>query len=266
MEAALDQFQERGGDGSHLAPLVGGLANAFCALLEEDRDRACAELDRVAACEAGPYPIAGPQGLRVLLEVLADDVRTAIPPSLDKARWNRQFLLFARAVQLGREGRSAQALDLVAQAERASAPYPMAKHLGLRLVAEAAHRDGWGHPAGWLRAAEEYFHIADVPAVAGAARSLLRRIGAPPPQRRGGANGIPAALRTLGVTVREYEVFRLLVTRSGNKAIAEILHISHRTVEKHVASLLMKLGQPNRGALSDQAAALLGALAGESSA
>ena len=38
----------------------------------------------------------------------------------------------------------------------------MARHLLLRLVAEAALDDGWGEPVAWLRASEEYFHSADV--------------------------------------------------------------------------------------------------------
>jgi DNA-binding CsgD family transcriptional regulator len=48
------------------------------------------------------------------------------------------------------------------------------------------------------------------------------------------------------VTGREYEVFGLLADRLGNKAIAARLHISPRTVEKHLASLVAKAGQPNR--------------------
>jgi DNA-binding NarL/FixJ family response regulator len=57
--------------------------------------------------------------------------------------------------------------------------------------------------------------------------------------------------------VREYDVFRLLVDRLGNKAIATRLHISPRTVEKHVASLIAKTQQPDREALSTYASAIL---------
>ncbi|HEX7309340.1 LuxR C-terminal-related transcriptional regulator [Lentzea sp.] len=42
----------------------------------------------------------------------------------------------------------------------------------------------------------------------------------------------------------------------GNKAIGTRLHISPRTVEKHVASLIAKTGQPDRESLSAYAAAL----------
>jgi DNA-binding CsgD family transcriptional regulator len=68
---------------------------------------------------------------------------------------------------------------------------------------------------------------------------------------------MPSALRAAGVTPREYEVLGLLVFRLGNKDIAARLHISPRTVEKHVASLLGKTGQADRGRLIDYAAVLL---------
>ncbi|HEY8983975.1 MAG TPA: helix-turn-helix transcriptional regulator, partial [Streptomyces sp.] len=38
--------------------------------------------------------------------------------------------------------------------------------------------------------------------------------------------------------------------RFGNKDIADWLHISPRTVEKHVASLLRKTGHPDRTAFA----------------
>jgi DNA-binding NarL/FixJ family response regulator len=48
-------------------------------------------------------------------------------------------------------------------------------------------------------------------------------------------------------------VLALLVLRLGNKEIAARLHISPRTVEKHVASLIGKTGQANRARLIDYA-------------
>ena len=130
----------------------------------------------------------------------------------------------------------------------------MARHLGLRLVAPEA--EAWGDPVTWLRAAEEHFHQAGIPAVASACRGLLRQAGAPVQQRRSGTEQVPKQLRGHGVTVREFEVFVLLADRMGNKAIGTRLHISPRTVEKHVASLIAKTGQPDRESLSAYAAAL----------
>jgi DNA-binding NarL/FixJ family response regulator len=57
------------------------------------------------------------------------------------------------------------------------------------------------------------------------------------------------------VTLREYEVYELLMARLGNKEIAARLHISPRTVEKHVASLLTKTDRSNRTTLIADATA-----------
>jgi DNA-binding NarL/FixJ family response regulator len=65
---------------------------------------------------------------------------------------------------------------------------------------------------------------------------------------------VPDYLRAIGVTVREHEVLQLIVERLTNKAIANRLHISPRTVEKHVASLILKAEVADRVELSDFAA------------
>lgn len=78
-------------------------------------------------------------------------------------------------------------------------------------------------------------------------------MGAPVRQRRTGTDQVPPGLRRFGITVREFEVARLLAERIGNKDIAGLLHISPRTVEKHVASLLQKTGHPNRSAFASAA-------------
>jgi len=76
-------------------------------------------------------------------------------------------------------------------------------------------------------------------------------------QRRSGTDQVPAHLRQLGVTTREFEVVQLLVDRIGDKSIASRLHIAPRTVEKHVASLMTKTQQPDREALSSFARTVL---------
>ncbi|WP_345033987.1 helix-turn-helix transcriptional regulator [Kutzneria kofuensis] len=154
-------------------------------------------------------------------------------------RWNRHFTELAGAVLYGREGKAEQAECAMAAAQQVGGAFPMARNLGLRLVAESAHADGWGDPVTWLRNAEEYFHRNGVTGTASACRALLRQVGVSVQQRRVGAEQVPSALRSVGVTVREYDVFRLLVERLGNKAIANRLHISPRTVEK-------TRGQPDR--------------------
>ena len=114
----------------------------------------------------------------------------------------------------------------------------------------AAVIDGTGSPS------ENHFHRADVIPVASACRALLRRTGASVRQRRTGIDRVPESLRAIGVTLREYEVFELLASRLSNKALAARLHISPRTVEKHVAALLMKTSR-DREALVEYAADLL---------
>jgi DNA-binding CsgD family transcriptional regulator len=257
MSASLAEFAEWDGADSPEAALAIGFARAYCALMEEDRGLALRELRIVVGLEqANPstYYLTGPHGLELLLDVLAGDanrVRLAATAATapGKMPWNRQFLLFADAVLLGREGRPREATAVAAEALRIAEPYPTALHLSLRLVAEAAHTDGWGEPVAWLRQAEHHFHQQGVPAVAGACRAALRRLGASVHQHRTGTSNIPQELRTQGVTVREYEVFVLLAERLGNKDIAERLFISPRTVEKHIACLITKTERPNRTAL-----------------
>jgi DNA-binding CsgD family transcriptional regulator len=266
--AAMDQelaaFADWDGAGSQEEPLTLGLARAFCALMQEDREQAVRELRAVAELERdnpSTYYLSGSHGLGLLLDVLAGEADRAradeaAATALGRLRWNRQFLLLAEAVLLGREGRPDEASAAAERALRAAEPFPTALHLGLRLVAETAHADGWGEPVAWLRRIEHHFHQHDVAAVANACRAALRRLGAPVHQHRTGTSRIPEELRVLGVTVREYEVFVVLAERLGNKDIADRLCISPRTVEKHVASLIIKTGQPNRAALCARSAAL----------
>lgn len=261
MEAAFAELRRHTPQHAQHAPRAYGLARAWCALLEEDRPLAIAEQARALAAEAQSptvFPLTGRFGLHLLLTALdggldrvAFDTVTAMPAS--QLRWDRQFALLASATLLGREGRFHAAADAVEQARDAGSIYPAGLSLGMRLVAEAAIADGWGTPAEWLRAAEEYFHSVRVTAVASACRSLMRRAGVKLTQRRLGHDGIPHELRAAGVTVREYEVFQLLIHNLGNRDIGDRLHLSPRTVEKHVASLLIKTGEPNRAALCELA-------------
>ena len=265
MDAALADFRANDGDRSQERPLAFGLARAVCALLEENVPLAERELDVVALVEAEnptTFYLAGTHGMRVLLQVLngsMDDTQfrriSATAPAA--MRWNQQFVLLAEAVLLGRRGRTTEATAVAERAAALAEPFVMARHLGPRLIAESAHADGWGTPVVWLRAAEEHFHQASVPVVASACRTLLRKFGASVQQRRTGTARVPAELRAAGVTIREFEVFELLPNRLGNKAVAARLHISPRTVEKHVASLLHKTGRPDRASLADYASTLV---------
>ncbi|RLK58019.1 ATP-binding protein [Actinokineospora cianjurensis] len=261
MEAELAQVRHWGGDQAHHAPRIHGLAGAFCALMEENHDLARAEC--AAAIDAEnqnptTFHLSGRYGLDLLLRAVSGDLTpdefttmTAAPAS--RLRWDRMFSDFAAAALASRAGRFEDATAAVTRAIATGAPYAMARHLGLRLVAPIALTANWGTPIDWLRAAEDHFHRTGVPTVAGACRTLLRKGGASVAQRREGTDEIPPALRSAGVTVREYEVLRLLVDRLCNREIADALHLSPRTVEKHVSSLIAKTGEPNRIALSKYA-------------
>ncbi|MEU1483629.1 AAA family ATPase [Streptomyces sp. NPDC005752] len=261
-ERSLAAFRRAGGDESALVPLRLGFCGAIGALLEEDRVRALAELDAALVWERDHpsyYYLSGRYGLRPLLRVLEGEATrgeyevAAGTPGAALA-WNGQFLELAEAVLLGREGDPAGAARRMTAFHARSSAFPVARHLGLRLVADAAFADRWGEPVVWLRTAEEFFHGAGVQPAAAACRAALRQAGVSVTQHRGGRDRIPSPLRTNGVTPREYEVFVLLAERPGNQQIAQRLSISPRTVEKHLASLLSKTGRANRTALCEFAA------------
>ncbi|MFJ7592362.1 AAA family ATPase [Streptomyces sp. NPDC097617] len=237
-----------------------GLARAFCSLLEERPEAAGQEFAQALAYDAENPAIGGfgKHGIVLLLGVLDRRMgrrhHTEVTrASVSGTRWNHQFAGLAHAVLLGREGRPDEATATAGKALEAAELFPMARRLSLRLVAQSAYEDGWGTPVEWLRESEEYFHDAGLQAVAGASRALLRGMGASVRQRRTGTELVPPDLRRCGITVREFEVARLVAERISNKDIAGRLHISLRTVEKHVASLLQKTGHPNRTAFATAA-------------
>lgn len=253
----LTSFERLGGADAAIASAVWGFGLAFCSLLEEDRERAMSDFDRAVAAEANwpPHYVSYSHGPRLFLAVLADREgwpgHEAVRSSASgQARWNRLFLALAAAVLAGRENRTDAMERAVAEFQSAAEPYPLAYHLGLRLLGEAAVDGGWTEPSRWLRAAEVYFHAKPAPRVAAACRALLRRAGQPVQQRRRGADAVPARLRLLGVTVREHEVLVLVVAGLSNREISEHLVVSRRTVDTHVANLLAKTGQPDRVALA----------------
>jgi len=148
------------------------------------------------------------------------------------ARYNRGVLGYAEAVMAGRRGARDHATALAAAAA-ADVGDGTLGHLSRLLAAGPALAGGWGEPERWLAGAHADFAAKDFAALAGWCQSLL---------------SAPAAgrLDPLGVTRREAEILELVAAGLANKEIAARLHLSPRTVEKHVESLLRKTGATSR--------------------
>jgi DNA-binding NarL/FixJ family response regulator len=105
--------------------------------------------------------------------------------------------------------------------------------LALRLTAEAALRDGWGEPIGWLQQTRSFFRSSGHTAVADACERLVKR----QPVRLPG-----------GLTEREAEVLRLVAAGKTNRAIAAELYLSEKTIARHLSNIFTKLGVGSRAA------------------
>lgn len=176
-------------------------------------------------------------------------------PGADIA-FNRARVLLARAVLAGRSGDATVADELLGRAEAVASGLTGAlvwTSVERVLVAPAAAADGWGNPVEWSRQALALFEDRRLPELAGAVRRFLRAAGQPVPRRGRGDTAVPSALAAVGVTTREADVLRLLAGRLSNRAIGERLHLSPRTVERHVANLLLKVKVVDRYALADEA-------------
>jgi DNA-binding CsgD family transcriptional regulator len=239
---------------------------AILALAEEDRPAAVRHLRDAAALSfsspgdqaTGPTP-----GFWALVRAVDEPARTTALP--DAPTWWQpvHFLAhaycgYAEAVVLGRRGRGRDAAALVATTDTEFEGCEWFRHLGIRLVAEAALADGWGEPVQWLREALAFFDAQGHDRLSTACRSLLRRAGAPVPRRREGSGAVPAQLRAKGVTAREMEVLTLLADGLSNKEIAARLYLSPRTVERHIANLASKTGVERRSQLVALAARAAG--------
>jgi DNA-binding NarL/FixJ family response regulator len=119
----------------------------------------------------------------------------------------------------------------------------------LRLITiERAVEDGWGDPVPLLRTSLAEHEAAGEDLLARTCRDLLRRAGAP--TRRGrGDSAVPSDLAAAGVTSREMDVLVLIGEGATNTQIAQRLFLSRRTVETHVANLLLKTGAGDRETL-----------------
>lgn len=83
----------------------------------------------------------------------------------------------------------------------------------------------------------------------GLAQRAFESLGAAPDAARAATwREKPAAKASGGLTDREVEVLRLVAAGKTNKAIAEELGISEKTIARHVSNIFMKLGVSTRAA------------------
>ena len=208
-------------------------ARGMLALLEDDMagaldafSRGVAVLD--TAPQRGPAPY---RGLWPLLLAAHGDPRTmaaighARATGLTVNRANRGLLGYAEAILAGRAGDESRATGLAAAADADLQHYPVWADLARLCAAGPALAGGWGRPRPWLETAAGVFGRHGIEPLAARCRQLL---DGPRPSR----------WARLGITDRQADVLRLVATGISNKEIAARLHLSPRTVEKHVENLL----------------------------
>jgi DNA-binding CsgD family transcriptional regulator len=159
-------------------------------------------------------------------------------------RANRGMLLYAEAVLAGRRPDRDLAAELADRGAAELAHFPVWSDLARMLTARVALADGWGEPRRWLTSASRSFGESGLEPLVQRCHALL-------------AEPAPDALALLGVTPRETEVLDLVTAGLSNKDIAARLHLSHRTVEKHIESLLRKTGARSRTQLATARAGAL---------
>ena len=208
-------------------------ARGMLALLEDDMagaldafSRGVAVLD--TAPQRGPAPY---RGLWPLLLAAHGDPRAmaaighARATGLTVNRANRGLLGYAEAILAGRAGDESRATALAAAADADLQHYPVWADLARLCAAGPALAGGWGRPRPWLETAAGVFGQHGIEPLAARCRQLL---DGPRPSR----------WARLGITDRQADVLRLVATGISNKEIAARLHLSPRTVEKHVENLL----------------------------
>ncbi len=161
-------------------------------------------------------------------------IRAARSTGMTVNRGNRGLLLIAEAVLAGRSStRRADAEELLDRGRTDLVHFPVWVDLALVLAAGAAVAAGWGQPRVWLATACETFESHSLGQLLRHGHTLLATPG-------------PSRLATAGVTPRETEILDLVRLGLSNRDIATRLTLSHRTVEKHVESLLRKTGARSR--------------------
>ena len=242
-------------DGHADVVALGGVARATYWIDRDDLRHAGTALEQMMdRLRVAPAVACPERGIWVLFEALdGDEAGTAAIDELDAYVGPNHVMIdsyrsYARAVVAGRRGAVDEANREVTLAERVQ-PAPWFQHHARRLVAETAHADGWGDPITWLRDAFSYFETRGDDRLASSCRSLLGALGSALPRQRRSDERVPPRLRALGVSAREADVLELLAEARSTRSIAETLHVSPKTVERHIANLATKLGVEGRTAV-----------------
>jgi DNA-binding CsgD family transcriptional regulator len=262
MDRRLAAAEALAPDDADLRAGAWGLGRGMLALLEEDRPAAIRAFARARAEAPDQHarildPFQGPELLLQALagQVTAGQVEQAAASAVRAARWPQLWASTTLAIVRGAGGDQPGAGRALAAALEAGERYPIFCAIAQRLAAEAALRDRWGDPVALLRSADTTFTRFGVRRAAAACEGLLRAAGQRAPRRRAGDASLPAGLLRAGVTRREAEVLELVADRLTNPEIAQRLYLSPRTVEKHVAALMLKLGAADRATLAELARA-----------
>jgi DNA-binding CsgD family transcriptional regulator/tetratricopeptide (TPR) repeat protein len=263
MESLLVQLPQSDGGDAEMEHCAWQF-RATLSLIEEHREQALRDFETAMAW-AERLPVAAPSPafgawafVRTLQKVDAAAARARVRASWAMAQpVNRGLLLYADAIELGRQGQGARATGVAADGDRILVHTPFYLHLGRRLMAEAAIQDGWGEPTRWLREAEAFCVRHGYEAIASACWSLLRKCGVRPTSGRS-LRDMPEPFGSRGVTQRELEVLVVLTDGLSNKEIGVRLYLSPKTVEKHVANLMDKLEVRTRTQLAALATANMG--------
>jgi len=208
-------------------------AHGMLALLENDESaamdflrRGVGLLDTLPQQGPAPYRAVWP----LLLTATADPGAAAAIAharliGLPVNRVNAGILGYADAILAGRRGETELAGQLASAADTELRGYALWADLTRLTAAVPAMADGWGEPRRWLRSAAVALEHHGFGPLAERCRRLLSQ-----PQ--------PSRWARLGITDRQADVLRLVAEGSSNKEIAARLHLSPRTVEKHIEALL----------------------------
>jgi DNA-binding CsgD family transcriptional regulator len=187
-------------------------------------------------------PHAEPAALRALWPlVLAAARDRRAPAAIDEARrmgvaafaLNRSLIGYAEAILAGRRGDVRRARELATLAERGWINCEGWSDLSRLLAAPHAAADGWAPVAEMLSGVADRLAQRGLVTLEGRSRTLVA-----------GASANPWA--GAGVSAREADVLELVGEGLTNKEIAARLHLSPRTVEKHIESMFRKVGAHSR--------------------